>query len=228
VTEIFQYIAHLNDYLSKLVEILGNWSYLIMFTIVMLETGVVVLAPFLPSDTMLFTAGTLSAFGSLDLKILLLAFYSGALAGDSLNFLIGKICSPKLFKNRLLHDRKTLEKARKFYRKNGGITVVYGRFIPVIRTFVPFLAGSASMPYNKFILFSIPGTFLWVIVYCLSGYFFGNIPAVQNNFFWVLAGLAVIGILPGLIQLSIRAIHRSFQKKILITRLKNVYDTKSQ
>ena len=194
----------------------------------MLETGVVVLAPFLPSDTMLFTAGALSSFGSLDMRILLVAFYFGALAGDSLNFLIGRISRSGLFEHRYFLNKKTLEKAKVFYEKHGGITVVYGRFIPVIRTFVPFLAGSASMSYKKFLIFSIPGTFLWVIVYCLSGYFFGNIPAVQNNFFLVLSGLAVIGILPGLIQLSIRAIHRSIQKKILLTRLKNVYDAKSQ
>ncbi|UOQ72570.1 DedA family protein [Hymenobacter cellulosilyticus] len=201
-------ILHLDVHLKLLVGEYGNLIYLILFLIVFTETGVVVL-PFLPGDSLLFVAGTLAAqpvaAGSPD--TLLNIFYliplliAAAFLGDNLNYFVGDYLGPRVFREdfRFL-KRKYLEQTQDFYAKHGGKTIIMARFIPIVRTFAPFVAGVGTMKYSYFIGYSIAGALLWVISLTLAGFFLGNIPWVQHNFTYVIYGIILFSILPPAVQ----------------------------
>ena len=194
-------IVHLDKHLGLVIQHYGFWTHLLLFVILFCETGLVI-TPFLPGDSLLFAAGAFAALGSLDLTWLALSLPLAAMIGDSSNYWIGRITGPKVFssgESRLL-NRKHLERTHRFYLKYGGKTVIIARFMPIVRTFAPFVAGVGAMAYRRFILYSIGGSIGWVLVFILGGYFFGNIPVVKANFTLVILAIIVISLLPGIIE----------------------------
>ncbi len=194
-------IVHLDKHLGLVIQHYGFWTHLLLFVILFCETGLVV-TPFLPGDSLLFAAGAFAALGSLDLTWLAFSLPLAAMIGDSSNYWIGRITGPKVFssgESRLL-NRKHLERTHRFYLKYGGKTVIIARFMPIVRTFAPFVAGVGAMAYRRFILYSIGGSIGWVLVFILGGYFFGNIPVVKANFTLVILAIIVISLLPGIIE----------------------------
>jgi membrane-associated protein len=201
--------SHLDTYINVFIDNHGLLVYVILGTIIFLETGLFVLAPILPSDTLIFTAGAVAASGNLHIMILIALFIVAAIGGDSLNYLLGRLLKKPLFSGRLpFLNQKRLNEVQKFFKNHGGMTVLYGRFIPVIRTFVPFTAGSGTMEYPKFLLFCIIGVTCWVLLNSLTGYFFGQIPFVKKYPALILLGLALFALIPGAIQFFY------YQKKI--------------
>ena len=201
IVAIFHQFSHLDTYLSTFLVNHKVLAYLIIGGIIFFETGVFVLAPLLPSDTLIFTAGALASSGNLHIGLLIVVSIIAAIAGDSLNYLIGRLLKKTLFSGKIpyLNPHK-LERVRDFYQKHGGMTVLYGRFIPVIRTFVPFIAGSGSMAYARFLKFCSIGVVFWVLLNSLTGFYFSQIPFVKNHPAFVLLGLALFALLPGVIQ----------------------------
>ena len=197
ITAIFNQLSHLDTYLLTFIYDHGVLIYLIVGATVFFETGVFILAPVLPSDTLIFTAGALAACGYLRIELLLVVFFIAALGGDSLNYLLGRLLRKPVFSGKLPYLKPDkLDRVRDFYRKHGGVTVLYGRFVPVIRTFVPFTAGSGSMAYPQFLKFCSIGVAFWVLLYCLTGYFFGAIPLVKKYPAFILLGLALFALFP--------------------------------
>lgn len=203
IAVIINQISHLDTYLRTFIDNHGVLVYLIIGVIVFLETGVFILAPILPSDTLIFTAGALAASESLRIDLLIIIFSVSAIAGDSLNYLLGCQLKDTLFSGKIpfLNPHK-LEYIHEFYKKHGSMTVLYGRFIPVIRAFVPFTAGSGSMAFPRFLKFCTIGVLCWVLLNSLTGFFFGKIPFVKNYPGLILLGLALFALLPGVVQFS--------------------------
>jgi membrane-associated protein len=194
-------LLHLDTHLDLVIRNYGFWTYGIFFLIIFLETGLVV-TPFLPGDSLLFAGGTFAALGSLDAKWLVIFLSIAAIAGDTLNYWIGYTVGPKVFskeKSRFL-NKEYLYRTHQFYEKYGGKTIILARFIPIIRTFAPFVAGVGSMTYGRFITYNIVGGIGWVVIFVFGGYFFGNIPFVKHNFSLVIAGIIFLSILPGIIE----------------------------
>jgi membrane-associated protein len=194
-------LLHLDTHLDLVIRNYGFWTYCIFFLIIFLETGLVV-TPFLPGDSLLFAGGTFAALGSLDAKWLVIFLSIAAIAGDTLNYWIGYTVGPKVFskeKSRFL-NKEYLYRTHQFYEKYGGKTIILARFIPIIRTFAPFVAGVGSMTYGRFITYNIVGGIGWVVIFVFGGYFFGNIPFVKHNFSLVIAGIIFLSILPGIIE----------------------------
>lgn len=193
--EFFQMVLHIDQTLGVWVQQYGVWVYLVLFLIVFAETGLVVL-PFLPGDSLLFIAGAFGATGSLDPVLLGALLIVAAITGNSVNYAIGRYIGPRVFSMNLRFlDRGALMRTHAFYEKHGGKTIVMSRFIPVVRTFAPFVAGVADMPLSRFQLFNILGALLWVVSLVAAGYFFGNIPLVKEHLNTiVLIGLAAPGL----------------------------------
>jgi len=192
---------HIDKHLSELIQNYGLWIYLIMFIIIFLETGLVV-TPFLPGDSLLFAAGTFAALGALDMMWLFVILSIAAIAGDTVNYWIGSYVGPKVFhkeKVRFL-NREYLDRTHQFYEKYGGKTIIIARFIPIIRTFAPFVAGIGSMTYWRFISYNVIGGVAWILICTLAGYLFGNLPIVRENFSLVILAIIIISILPGVIE----------------------------
>ncbi|CUI31857.1 VTT domain-containing protein [Achromobacter xylosoxidans] len=189
--DLFQMVLHIDQTLGVWVQQYGVWVYLVLFLIVFAETGLVVL-PFLPGDSLLFIAGAFGATGSLDPVLLGALLIVAAITGNSVNYAIGRYIGPRVFSMNLRFlDRGALMRTHAFYEKHGGKTIVMSRFIPVVRTFAPFVAGVADMPLSRFQLFNILGALLWVVSLVAAGYFFGNIPLVKEHLNTiVLIGLA--------------------------------------
>jgi membrane-associated protein len=190
-------VLHLDRHLGVIISEYGFWTHLILFLIIFIETGLVIL-PFLPGDSLLFAAGTFAALGSLDLMSLFISLSVAAVAGDTVNYWAGCIIGPKVFsstQSRLL-NRDHLNKTHRFYEKYGGKTIIIARFIPIIRTFAPFVAGIGSMTYFRFLVYNIVGGVGWVVLLILVGYFFGNIPIVRSNYSLVVVAIIVISVLP--------------------------------
>lgn len=200
ISFFIEFIIHLDTHLAALINQFGIFTYLILFAVVFCETGFVVL-PFLPGDSLLFAAGALSAAGALDIALLFLLFSAAAIIGDSVNYWIGGIMGLRVFreKSRFL-NREYLMKAEKFYEKHGGKTIVIARFIPIIRTFAPFVAGIGKMNYPRFLAYNILGALLWVSLFLFAGYFFGNIPVVKQNFGVLIVAIIIISLLPALFE----------------------------
>jgi membrane-associated protein len=195
-------VLNLDDHLQALVASHGAWIYLILFLIVFCETGLVV-TPFLPGDSLLFVAGTVAAAGGMDIHLLVLLLIIAAILGDAVNYSVGHYIGPRVFKSsesRWLNP-KHLERAHEFYEKYGGKTIIIARFVPIIRTYAPFVAGAASMTYAKFALFNVSGAILWVVSLGYAGYFFGNLPVIKDNLSLVIIGIIILSILPGVVEI---------------------------
>ncbi|HNT96665.1 MAG TPA: DedA family protein [Elusimicrobiales bacterium] len=195
------FFLHLDRHLGQLIQSYGGWTYLILFLIIFCETGLVV-TPILPGDSLLFAIGTFCALGYLDLVSVLGLLTAAAVLGDTVNYGIGHYIGPKVFhyKDSRIFKKEYLKRTHEFYEKYGGKTIIIARFVPIVRTFAPFVAGVGAMTYGKFILYNIAGGLLWIFSITLAGYFFGNIPAVKNNFTAVIMAIIVISVLPGLFE----------------------------
>jgi membrane-associated protein len=190
------FFLHLDRHLAQIVAEYGTWTYAILAAILFCETGLVV-TPFLPGDSLLFTAGTLAALGSLDPKLLNVLLFVAVLAGDNLNYWIGRFVGPRAFTGEVrLLRREHLERTHAFFERHGGRTVLLARFVPIVRTFTPFVAGIGAMTYPRFLAYSIAGGAFWVSLLLWAGYYFGNLPAVRANFSLVVLAIIVISVLP--------------------------------
>jgi membrane-associated protein len=198
---LIEWVLHLDTHLDVLIQTYGLWTYLILFLIVFCETGFVV-TPFLPGDSLLFAVGTFAARGSLDLVVVMTLLALAAILGDTVNYWAGAIIGPKVFhrESTWLLNRKHLQRTHEFYERHGGKTIIIARFVPIIRTFAPFVAGIGRMTYGRFLSYNIIGGIGWVVLLVLGGYFFGNIPIVKNNFSIVIMAIIVISVLPGVIE----------------------------
>ncbi len=197
----FDFIMHIDVYLSNIIQNYGLWTYLILFIIIFWETGVVIF-PFVPGDSLLFTAGTFAAKDAINIWWLFLLLSAAAIIGDTVNYWIGHYVGPKIFhrQNVRFLKKKYLEQTHQFYERYGGKTIIFARFIPIIRTFAPFVAGIGAMTYWKFISYNIIGGIAWVAICLLAGYLFGNLPVVKNNFTLVIFAIILISIMPGIIE----------------------------
>ena len=199
VHQLIDFIAHIDQYLQQWVQEYDNLTYLILALIVFCETGLV-FTPFLPGDSLLFAAGALAGAGSLSLGLLIIILFAAAFAGDNTNYFVGNFIGHKIINaKRQFIKKEYLERTHSFYEKHGGKTVIIARFMPIIRTFAPFVAGLGSMTYRRFILFSIAGNLLWIISFTTIGYLFGNIPVVKQNFTLVVFGIIILSLLPMII-----------------------------
>ena len=193
---VIDVFLHLDKHLGEILQTYGTWTYLILFLVVFLETGVVA-TPFLPGDSLLFAAGAFAAIGALDVKVLLILLAAAAILGDTANYWIGRKVGPRVFKEDVRYLKKEyLERTHRFYEKHGGKTIVLARFIPIIRTFAPFVAGIGTMSYPRFLAYNVFGGCLWVGLFVLSGYFFGNLPVVRENFSLVILAIIVLSVMP--------------------------------
>lgn len=201
---LIDFVLHIDEHLVTIVNNFGNYSYLILFAIIFIETGAVIL-PFLPGDSLLFAATALSAKPEYGLNVwaFIILFSLAALLGDSLNFFLGKHVGMALrrhpFFGKFISDEK-MDEAQQFFEKHGNISITLARFMPIIRTFAPFVAAVANMPYRSFIRYNIVGNFAWVAVCCGAGYFFGNIPFVKEHFSLVVIGIIVVSLIPAIIS----------------------------
>lgn len=195
---IIDMFLHLDKYLGTVINNYGFETYLILFLIIFLETGLVV-TPFLPGDSLIFAAATFAALGALNIYILVGVLMAAAILGDTANYEIGRHLGEKLLKSERLIKKEHIETTNKFYEKHGGKTIIFARFVPIVRTLAPFVAGIGKMSYRHFISFNALGGILWVLAVSICGYFFGNIPVVKENFTIVVIGIIVISILPGII-----------------------------
>lgn len=192
---------HLDKYLGAVIQDYGGWTYLILFLIIFCETGLVV-TPILPGDSLLFAIGVFCGLGHLDLYLTLALLSFAAILGDTVNYAVGHYIGPKVFhyENSRIFKKEYLEKTHAFYERYGGKTIILARFIPIVRTFAPFIAGVGAMSYGKFLAYNVAGGLLWVFSITLAGFFFGNIPLVKNNFTAVILAIVVISVLPGVIE----------------------------
>jgi membrane-associated protein len=194
-------LIHLDKYLDSIIRSYGTLTYGILFLIIFCETGLVI-TPILPGDSLLFATGTFAALGSLDLSLIIILLSIAAIAGDTENYWIGYLVGPKVFskeKSRLF-NKEYLDRTHRFYQKYGGKTIIIARFIPIIRTFAPFVAGIGRMTYKRFIAYNVLGGIGWIVTFVLGGYFFGNIPLVKNNFALTILAIIIISVLPAIIE----------------------------
>ncbi len=200
ITGLIGFILHIDQHLAALMQQYGQWIYAILFVIVFCETGLVV-TPFLPGDSLLFVAGALAALGGMNVWLLIVLLILAAIAGDSANYSIGRAFGAKLLAppHRWL-KREYIERTESFYARHGGKTIVLARFVPIVRTFAPFVAGVGTMSYRRFIAYNIAGGVAWVTLLVLGGYFFGNIPAVKKNLSLVLLVIIVLSVFPLFIE----------------------------
>jgi membrane-associated protein len=200
LTNFVDLFLHLDKHLSVVIENFGLWTYLLLFLVIFMETGFVV-TPFLPGDSLLFAAGTFAALGSLNVLGLLLLLSAAAILGDTVNYWIGHFIGPKVFHENIRFVKKEhVERTHEFYEKHGGKTIVLARFAPIIRTFAPFVAGVGRMTYGRFITYNVIGGIVWVWLFTLGGFFFGNLQVVKDNFTLVILAIIAISLLPALYE----------------------------
>ena len=200
ISNLVDFILHLDVHLNAIIQNFGIWTYLILFLIIFLETGIVV-TPFLPGDSLLFAAGTFAALGSLNPIALFLILTAAAILGDTLNYWIGHYIGPRAFSGNVRFLKKEyLDRTHGFYEKHGGKTIILARFIPIIRTFAPFVAGIGAMTYSSFFFYNVIGAVAWVGLFVFGGYFFGNLQFVKDNFTIVIMAIIVISVLPGVFE----------------------------
>ncbi len=194
-------LLHLDRYLGVFLHEYGTWIYLLLFLVVFAETGLVV-TPFLPGDSLLFVTGALAATGGLDVATLCALLIAAAILGDTVNYWIGDWFGLRLFNdpNARFLRREYLERTHRFYERHGGKTIVIARFVPIIRTFAPFVAGVGEMTYRKFLMYNVLGALLWVLSFVFAGYYFGNLPFVKKNLTLVILAIIILSILPGVIE----------------------------
>lgn len=194
-------MLHLDVHLSSTISEYGLWTYLILFVIVFCETGLVV-TPFLPGDSLLFAAGAFAGKEVLQLKVLIPILCIAGIIGDAVNYGVGRYLGPKVLNGNSPFLRADyLTKTQRFYERYGGKTIIIARFVPIVRTFAPFLAGVGQMNYSRFGMFNIAGAILWVVTFCVAGFYFGNIPLVRKNFTLVILAIIVVSVLPAVIEM---------------------------
>jgi membrane-associated protein len=194
--DILSFILHIDEHLQTLLENYGTWTYAFLFLIVFLETGLVI-TPFLPGDSVLFAAGAFAGRGSLNVYLLFVLLCTAAIIGDSVNYAIGHAVGPRAFQiNNRFFKQEYLQRTQQFYEKHGGKTIFLARFVPIVRTFAPFVAGVGTMTYNRFIYYNIFGAIVWNGLFLFAGFFFGNLPFVEENFTLLILAIIGISVLP--------------------------------
>ena len=203
LASLIDFVLHIDQHLIELTQTYGLWIYAILFLIVFCETGLVV-TPFLPGDSLLFAAGAVAALGGMNVHIAAGLLLAAAVIGDAVNFAIGKYFGEKLFAkpDSRVFKREYLDKTHAFYEKYGGKTIILARFVPIVRTFAPFVAGMGNMHYGRFIRYNIIGALMWVGLLTYAGYFFGELPVVKNNFGLVVIGIIVVSVLPMAVEIA--------------------------
>lgn len=199
IQQLIDFILHIDTHLDAIIQQYGTWTYAILFLIIFCETGLVV-TPILPGDSLLFAAGAFAARGSLDPMVLFGLLAVAAIGGDTVNYGIGHFLGPRAERGLRFVKKEYLDRTHAFFEKHGGKTIIIARFIPIIRTFAPFVAGVGAMNYRKFIVYNVAGGLLWISLFVFAGYFFGNIPAVEQNFELVIFGIIFVSILPPIID----------------------------
>lgn len=200
ITYLFDLFLHLDKHLSEVIQNYGTWTYLLLFLIIFMETGLVV-TPFLPGDSLIFAAGTFAGMGDLDVALLFLLLSVAAVVGDTVNYWIGHYIGPRAFSGEIRFLKKEyMDRTHEFYERHGGKTIILARFVPIVRTFAPFVAGVGAMSYGKFISYNVIGGILWVALFTFGGYFFGNLQFVQDNFSIVVIAIILISILPAVYE----------------------------
>jgi membrane-associated protein len=199
--ELVDFVLHMDKHLVSIVGSMGLWSYALMFMVIFIETGVVIF-PFLPGDSLLFAAGSLAALGSLNIWALFGLMALAAILGDTANYWIGHAIGPRVFNEKVRFLKKEyLDRTHAFYEKYGGKTIFLARFIPIIRTFAPFVAGVGEMSYGHFISYNVAGGLAWTALFSFGGYFFGNLPFVRNNFSLIIVAIVIISVLPAVYEI---------------------------
>jgi len=198
---LFEFVIHIDVHLSEIIQSYGVWTYLILFLIIFCETGLVV-TPILPGDSLLFAAGTFAARGDFNVMWLFVILSIAAVLGDTANYWIGTFVGPKIFHKERVRflNKEYLDRTHQFFEKYGGKTIIIARFVPIIRTFAPFVAGIGSMTYWHFISYNVIGGIAWIAAFVFAGFYFGNITMVKNNFTIVIFAIIIISILPGVIE----------------------------
>jgi membrane-associated protein len=198
---VMDYFLHMDKHLGQVIAYCGPWVYVLFFMIIFCETGLVV-TPFLPGDSLLFAIGAFAAMGSLDVTWIFVLLSLAAILGNLANYGIGKFVGPKIFSSEKIRflNREYLEKTHRFYEKHGGKTIILTRFLPIFRTFAPFVAGIGAMTFWRFFAYNIVGGLSWVALFVFGGYYFGNLPVVKKNFTIVIMAIVVISVLPAVIE----------------------------
>ncbi len=201
ITKFLDFVIHLDKHLSALIQQFGLWTYLVLFVVIFCETGLVI-TPFLPGDSLLFAAGTFAAVKALHVGWLFVILSGAAIIGDTVNYWIGHFVGPKVFRKEktLFFKKEYLDRTHRFYEKYGAETIIIARFVPIVRTFAPFVAGIGRMSYWKFISYNVIGGIGWVAIFVFGGYFFGNIPFVKRNFSLVILAIIIISVIPGFVE----------------------------
>jgi len=201
IESLLEFVLHIDRHLDVVVARYGGWTYALVFAIIFAETGFV-FTPFLPGDSLLFAVGAIAARGSLSVVTLVILLAVAAIAGDTVNYWIGTVLGPRLFhgeRTRWL-NRRHLDRTHEFYEKYGNMTIVLARFIPIVRTFAPFVAGMARMTYWRFLVYNVMGGIVWVLLFVLGGYFFGNLPIVRENFSLVILAIILLSLMPPMLE----------------------------
>jgi len=200
IQTLIDFVLHFDVYLKEIVQQYGLWTYALLFLIIFMETGLVIM-PFLPGDSLLFAAGILAGEELLNVWVVWLICFTAAVLGDSVNYWIGNKIGPRAFEQDIRFlKREYLEQTEQFYEKHGGKTIILARFVPIVRTFAPFVAGVGTMNYSRFFAYNVVGAFLWTGIFIWLGYFFGNIPFVQENFELVIVAIIFISVVPMAIE----------------------------
>lgn len=207
---IIDFIIHIDKYLLLIIQQYSTFTYALLFLIIFMETGFVV-TPFLPGDSLLFAAGAFAATGVLDITLVFLIVFIAAILGDTLNYHIGKFLGPKVFhkEKSFFLNKKYLEKARAFYEKYGKKTIILARFVPIIRTFAPFVAGVGKMRYRTFLVYNVIGGFLWCCLFVFGGYLFGNVPIIKENFNIIIILIIFISFIPVMKEVIVHFIRKN-------------------
>jgi membrane-associated protein len=201
ISFLIDFVLHLDRYLGLIIQDVGMWTYAVLFFVIFIETGLVV-TPFLPGDSLLFAAGAFCALGVLDVKLLFILMALAAIAGDTANYWIGRKVGPAVFTTGSRWFKKEyLDRTHAFFEKHGGISIFLARFIPIIRTFIPFVAGIGEMRYGYFITYNVLGGIIWTALFSFGGYFFGNLPVVRDHFSLVIIAIVVISVMPAIFEL---------------------------
>ena len=204
ILQLVDIFLHIDEYLGDIIRDYGVWTYLLLFIVIFMETGLVV-TPFLPGDSLIFAAGTFAAMGYMEVGLLFALLFAAAFLGDTANYWIGHTLGPRAFSGEVpllkkVLKKEYLDKTHAFYEKHGGKTIILARFVPIVRTFAPFVAGVGAMTYKKFISYNIIGGLAWVAIFLFLGFFFGNLPFVQKHFEFVVIAIVLISVLPAVVE----------------------------
>lgn len=201
IDRILEFLLHIDQHLDFIVGRYGGWTYALVFAVIFAETGFV-FTPFLPGDSLLFAVGAIAARGSLNVAVLIVLLAAAAIAGDTVNYWIGTALGPRLFRGERIRwlNRRHLDRTHEFYEKYGNMTIVLARFVPIVRTFAPFVAGIARMTYWRFLVYNVAGGIAWVLLFVLGGYLFGNLSIVRENFTLVILAIILLSLVPPVLE----------------------------